>query len=149
MRRWVTIAIIALLVMVLGAACWNRIGQPANPADQPVVQITPGVPFTLKSGQKSSYNNDEVIVSFARISEDSRCPKNVECFWEGQVTAVFRVVVQGEGLGDLSLTLGRGGSATTQFKSYTLTLKAIDPYPVSTDPIKPADYAATLVLSHQ
>ena len=93
-------------------------------------------------------NGDEVSISFANVSEDSRCAKGVECIWEGQVTAVFRVVVSGEAIGDKSLTVRGGLSDSVEFNGYTLSISAVDPYPDIDIPIKPADYSATLTLTN-
>jgi len=146
-QRWFVLALSGALALIFSAACWNRIDQPPKPVEQDVVQIAPGVAFPLKSGQKATLNTDEVVVSFVSVSEDSRCPSDVACVWEGQVTTALRVIVKGEAMGDFSLTLRGGQPASVEVKGYTLTLSAVDPYPNSKEPIKPVDYEATLTLS--
>ena len=44
------------------------------------------------------YINESVVIAgedlrmkFVEVSEDSRCPKDVTCIWEGRVTAVIEI----------------------------------------------------------
>jgi len=147
MRREIKAWLFILLTVTCVTACSNPTGQPPKPSEQEIAAISPGVPFTLKAGQQAALNVDQVVVSFVNIPEDSRCPSDVTCVWAGQVTAVLRVVVGGQALGDKSLTQMAGQPVSVAFNGYSLTLSAVNPYPISTTPIKPMDYEATLILS--
>ena len=140
--------VVTLIILVAAlSACRDRSERPPKPAEQDVIQIVAGEPFTLKAGQKATFNDNELSISFASVSEDSRCATGVECIWEGQVTAVFRVVVAGEAVGDKSLTVRGGLPDSIDFNGYTLSISAVDPYPEHEVPIKAADYTATLTLT--
>jgi hypothetical protein len=144
-KKRLVVALMFLSIAV--AACRDQSERPPKPAEQDVVQIVAGEPFTLKAGQKATFNNDELSISFSSVSEDSRCAIGVECIWEGQVTAVFRVVVAGEAIGDKSLTVRGGQPDSVEFNGYTLSISAVDPYPKYQVPINAADYMAMLTLA--
>jgi len=48
-----------------------------------------GQPFTLSPGQ--SVTIDGVRITFVAVGQDSRCPPDVQCIWEGDAEARFRV----------------------------------------------------------
>lgn len=47
-------------------------------------------------------------IKFLNITEDSRCPSDVVCVWEGQATAVINIFKNDQNLGDFSLTSRAG-----------------------------------------
>ena len=71
--------------------------------------------------------------------EDSRCPLDVTCVWEGNVTAMINL--DNKTL-DASAYFTPG--LTVTFPPYEITMTDIQPHPISTE--KP-DYVATLELS--
>ena len=82
---------------------------------------------------------DNLKITFYDI-EDSRCPSDVTCIWEGKVSAMIRV-------SNSTLDIGGPqpiGFVQKSFPPYLITLKDIQPYPVSTE--KP-DYVATLEIT--
>jgi hypothetical protein len=48
-----------------------------------------GTPFKITSLESVQIKDTEIKLAGFKIIEDSRCPKNVNCFWEGQVVAAF------------------------------------------------------------
>ena len=82
---------------------------------------------------------DDLELYFYDI-EDSRCPSDVTCIWEGQVTAMIRIENQThKNVGHFT-----PGYAFTNITPYKITLTDVNPYPIST---KKPDYVATLVIS--
>jgi hypothetical protein len=92
---------------------------------------------------------DEIVVDglfgvgFEDVTEDSRCPVDVVCVWQGNAAVV------------LGLTLGSGPTVpftvntgvapqSAVHGSYRVTLVGLVPAPVSTSPIDRDDYEATL-----
>jgi hypothetical protein len=78
---------------------------------------------------------DGPAVTPLEVLEDSRCPKGVQCFWEGQLRLKTRVH---RGARDElhELTLGQ----PVQVADGSLELVEAAPEPVTGEPIKPASY---------
>jgi hypothetical protein len=103
-----------------------------------------GQPFTLKINQTMTIEPSGIQVTFANVTEDSRCPSDVQCFWAGQVSVVVNVTAQNAS--SLELTLSGGQSEAISFDNYLIRLVDVQPYPVSTKEISLSDYIATLVV---
>ena len=104
-----------------------------------------GQNFELQAGQSAVCDcKDKVNIQFASIKEDSRCPKNVNCLWAGQV--IVEVLVDGQ---STELTLGsrEKGQTSKTVNGYTIELKTVSPYPVDQNNIKPEEYSVELVVS--
>jgi hypothetical protein len=86
---------------------------------------------------KSVYING-VKITFNKITQDSRCPSDVQCFWAGSVTA--NVTLQSDTDKET-----REFELVTKiaFDSYKVTMTGVVPYPVSGKTIDPASYVAT------
>ena len=52
-----------------------------------------GEEFSLGIGETASLKGEQLRVQFLEISEDSRCPRNVQCIWEGRAVAVIEVFI--------------------------------------------------------
>lgn len=75
--------------------------QPApEPAPQPEA-ATLGKPVTLKVGASAAFA-DGLKVTLKSI-DDSRCPKDVQCVWAGELAAVISAAASGEPAIDLRL----------------------------------------------
>ncbi len=90
-------------------------------------------------------SSDNIQVTFVRVTEDSRCPTDVQCAWAGRAVIDIQVSPTGGGPGAVQLTLGGTSSAT--FGDYTVDLRDLDPSPVSTGEIEQDEYVATLIVS--
>jgi hypothetical protein len=114
----------------------------AGPSEPIVVPL--GSAFELAPGQQALV--DGLSVGFSSVGQDSRCPVDVVCVWEGDATLT------------LSLRAGSGESALrelhtsssmgreTTFAGYSVRLEALRPEPRSTRPLEARDYRATLVV---
>lgn len=90
-------------------------------------------PFTLRYGQTVRLASGPSI-TFENV-EDSRCPRNTVCVWEGEVRVHLRV-------GDERVNIKVPGSATAA--GYTIEVREVRPYPDDPPPPKSA-YEATVV----
>jgi hypothetical protein len=107
-----------------------------------------GEPFTLGIGDEKTVEGAGISVMFIGVTEDSRCPSDVVCIWEGQTSAELRVK-KGADVSDMNLTIrGSGGGMLNakNFEGYTVTLTKVDPYPDSGG-IDEKDYVVTLVVT--
>lgn len=104
--------------------------------------------ITTKEGEIIYFNQGEnkflkeyqMNVTFKNISEDSRCPKDVNCIWAG--VAVAQVEVMGTATRPVTLQLatmdntGRNYHNSADFNGYTISLADVNPYPGSQEGTK-------------
>lgn len=100
-----------------------------------------GQNVSVRAGETGAVPGTGVTIAFHAVTEESRCPSNVNCPWEGN--------------GQVSVTLSSGYGATkdvelntttepreTEFAGLRIALLDLDPYPTG-EPIDPDDYVAT------
>jgi len=131
------------IIMVALAACATP-SQPGGAGTPPTaIQVQPNREFDIASGQEAHVQGTPIVVSFRGVSNDSRCPTDVQCVWAGN--AVVRLSLsQGEGPAievSLNSTLD---PRITKFAGYSIRLAGLKPAPNSGKPIPPGDYVATL-----
>lgn len=75
------------------------------------------------------------------VIEDSRCPSDVQCIQAGRVRMSLNIYTA---MGTSTNTLEVGKSVTTE--TLKITLKEVEPYPVSTRDITDSDYRFTFTI---
>jgi hypothetical protein len=136
------IAIVGIVVGIAAAAAFvvrpapsvPAPAEPASPAEDggteaptpdgsalPLIAL--GQAFTLAVGDVAALEED-LTVTLVRI-DDSRCPPDVQCVWEGELSATL--AVQGGELGTASqeAILGQRTRQTTDLGPYVLSLVTI------------------------
>ena len=123
-----------LLVVILIAGC--------NKSEIPVAPKL-GTEFELKYGKTVVFNTPRLVLKFKYVSEDSRCPSDVICKWEGNA----RVKLQANSSEiTLNTTLF---PKDTLISGYKIRLTEVFPYPQSTELIKQEDYSIRMVISKE
>lgn len=91
---------------------------------------------------------DGLTLSFY-LKNDSRCPRNVTCIRAGDVTLNFTFELPEQVAESFDLTLdATEDSAMLNWQDYTLTLFAVDPYPVQSEgPVTAVQYSARVQVS--
>ena len=113
-----------------------------------IINVELNVPFQLKIGQVGFLKSEQIKIFFLNITEDSRCPSDVDCIWPGQVTVVINICKNFQSLRTLNLTiLGTYGPAIKEFGIYSIKLIKVEPYPISNQTIELSDYNATFLVS--
>ncbi|MBD1911402.1 MULTISPECIES: hypothetical protein [unclassified Leptolyngbya] len=104
-------------------------------------------PFQL--GVQQQIVIDGLTIQFLGVSDDSRCPSNVQCIWAGQVSARFRVSANDAPAEEVVLTKGAGADAqsSTTVGRYHIQLSEVAPYPNTQQPIEAGDYTVTLTIT--
>ncbi len=106
-----------------------------------------GEPFTLAVGEELEVGDGGLSLGFTAITEDSRCPMDAYCLWEGNAAAALWA---GPPIGDvdhfeLNTTVEPGSH---DLDIYRITLLWVAPYPASASvPIPPETYEVTLVVT--
>ncbi len=119
-------------------------------AQQPLnnIPITLDYPTRIAINQIASYDAADLHLRFVNVTEDSRCPSDVQCVWEGQVTISLEATRSSDsGSDNFSLTIGPDNELSTRkVDGHLVRLVGVEPYPVSTEPILPSEYMATLII---
>jgi hypothetical protein len=85
----------------------------------------------FKEGQNQFLKEYEMNVTFKGITEDSRCPKEVNCIWQGVATA--EIVVMGLATRPMTLKIStannpnKGLFKTQSFNGYIISMVSISP----------------------
>jgi hypothetical protein len=121
-------------------------GHPGAPVPASGSDAAYGSPITLTEGGGTSVGNDSLVVVLESI-EDSRCPANVVCIWQGQATITVSATLQGESLGQREITLepGQVAPATADLGGFQITFVSLEPYP-GTEGQSPSQPTATLIV---
>ncbi|MBN2012586.1 hypothetical protein JW960_24875 [candidate division KSB1 bacterium] len=118
-----------------------------NP-DQPVTRaFTFGQPFELPFGKLARHETENVSITFTRVLEDSRCPINVNCVWEGNAKLKF-LLQHSFHLTHFSLNTTLEPKDTT-IADYSVSLTDLLPYPHSDSTYTDADYTAILIVNRK
>jgi hypothetical protein len=110
--------------------------------------------FALEVGQVATISSEQLQISFDAVTEDSRCPIDAECFWEGRVTVEGTIRRESQILHTFTLSLyGSDNRATEEskqiFDAYAITFVAFHPKPVAnpdTSAPSPAPPTATFIV---
>ena len=103
--------------------------------------------FSLSVGQTALITGENLQIRFEEVTEDSRCPKNATCIWEGRVSCAVEI---SDNNSPHRMTLAQPG-LTDQYtietyEDYQLTFK-VEPYPEVGREIPPNEYRLLLIVS--
>jgi len=84
---------------------------------------------------------DGTVLTFVELVEDSRCPADAMCIWQGRALLAF----EHEGERFVVTFLGDDG-ASTMLGGYGLQVLDVQPYPLASQPHDPADTEVTVRL---
>ena len=96
----------------------------------------------LAPGQEAAIEGTQIRLRFVRVLSDSRCPTDVVCIQAGQAVVLVEVLENATVAARLELR-DTGGDAD-RYSDLSITLVDLTPRPISTRPIDPATYRATL-----
>lgn len=103
--------------------------------------------FQLQVEQRTSLVDDDLVIIWERLLDDSRCPAMVSCVWNGEARVAVSWVFQGsDGQAELTTNPGAGASEVG-IGPYRLRLLGVTPYPQWPDEtIRLPEYAARWVI---
>ena len=134
------------LVAFLFAAC-------AAPASNPSYagrNVALATDFDLAIGEKVGIEGTQVFVRFERVVEESRCPMNARCIWEGNAKLAilveeFSAAGQGKvetGGMTLELNTSERFAQRLPFGKFEVALVHLEPTPMAGEKVE--KYVATL-----
>jgi hypothetical protein len=133
---------LAAPLVVLAACASGGISSPTRPAVNEE--------FTLAPGQTAEVAGTPLQLTFQGVRDDSRCPADVTCIWEGDATVLLKVK-NGTDETTQELHTNEGGERSRKAPAdgYTITLVRLDPETNSTRPIEAGAYRATLRVARE
>lgn len=115
---------------------------------QNLLAIRQNVPFQLQINQTAYLESNEIKIQLLNVTGDSRCPSDVTCIWQGQVTVLVDISKGSQSVGNFTLIPSQNKTmASKTFDNYFIQVISVEPYPISTKRILPSDYAVNLKLS--
>jgi len=135
-------------VIILVFAFGLIIVQNAYGPDIPPYTIFPNLdePFEINVGN-SLLIPDGILITIQSV-EDSRCPADVLCVWQGEAKVLINVKKASQDLGNFTLT-STAGKETQSFDGYSIKLVEVQPYPFSNKVTLQSDYVVTLTVSEK
>jgi hypothetical protein len=115
--------------------------------DTDTLQVMLDEEFMLSPGQTAVVAGENLQLQFKDVTEDSRCPADATCIWEGQAVCDVEITLDG----DVSmLTLIQPGLSDEYimqiYNGYMLSFK-LTPYPESEQTISSEMYRLHIVIS--
>jgi hypothetical protein len=154
--RGTTFAALALAALLL-AACGGGNSSAVSPSTQKQSEgsaITPDRPFTLRVGEHAALADGTLRVGFDSVTNDSRCPSNVQCVRAGE--AIVMLTVRAGAIDSTVRLQTPSASAPTAIApstaiigAYAVTFSSLEPVPVAGQERRQADYVAQLVVSRK
>lgn len=135
-----------MMILVL-AACMSA-SQPTTgttPASGNI-QVGTGQNFDLRAGESARVTGTPITVIFRSVSDDSRCPSDVQCVWagDGAIKLGLQSTTQASQESTLHTTLD---PKFVDYSSYRIKVVALAPYPRSGSAITADKYVVTLQVS--
>lgn len=101
-----------------------------------------GLDGDFKLNEEYQLTDNPLAFSIIEIN-DSRCPSDVICVWQGMAELKIEVNSPVNG----TLVLNTYNHLNDTLGNYSFELKDVSPYPISTTTIDPEDYIVTLKIS--
>lgn len=109
---------------------------------QPAVVVEPGASFALAPGQTATIRGTDTRITFSLVREDSRCPVDVTCVWEGD--AKIEIVVTPSDSAS-TRTLSLRSPNETRVGNLRIRFVGLSPVPRQADGNRPRNYLAEFV----
>ena len=111
---------------------------------QTAVIVEPGLSFALAPGQSAEIKRSDTRITFRQVREDSRCPTDVTCVWEGD--AKVEVVISRTGSPDETKILSiKPPNNETRVGNLRIRFVGLTPVPRQADAGAPKNYLAEFV----
>lgn len=116
--------------------------------ERPCQNFELGETFEFSYQEQVTHCTEPISITFLELSQDSRCPENVTCVWQGLAQIKILVSVNGqEKPFDLSTYPPHQGIPSEIFYlGYKIALVDLKPYPNTTRKYRIEDYQAYLLI---
>ena len=135
-----------VLYLSMLAACTAG-DKASSPGGQPSSTAVVAERADLRVGESRAFGGD-LVVTFARVKEESRCPMDAVCVRLGEAVVALRLALSTGENDTRELSIGAPESASrAAFGRFIIQLTALTPYPRSDRIIDFAEYTATLEVA--
>jgi len=131
------------LALALGATVAGLAG--CATVDTAVV-AEPGSEFALPLGKTASLNGSGVRITFKQVTDDSRCPVDVQCVWAGDARIELTISRSGSPDDAKILSITPPNNETTS-GDLRIRFTGLSPAPRQADAGKQRAYVAQLVVT--
>jgi hypothetical protein len=101
--------------------------------------------FAVGVGEGAAVGDTGVVIRLERVENDSRCPTDVQCVWEGDATVHVTALGPRSVQAEYELHLSRGAQEVVH-EGLRLRLVRLDPPRRSDRAPAPSEYRATLLV---
>jgi hypothetical protein len=115
----------------------------------PVLIALAATSLELSIGTPTPDAGSKATFTFVRVVEDSRCPKGVQCVWEGDATVELRVSPEQGEPETVQLHLNATTATNVVVRGLRIVLERLDPYPESGRSTDSSAYRAVIALTHE
>lgn len=115
-----------------------------TPVRSDVPTVPPNTDFAVAVGSVARLQDSDLLVRFDTVTEDSRCPQDVTCVWEGNATALVTIDSAGT---TMQAQVATSKPEPVRAFGWTFDLRALRPARTSQTPPKPTEYVITLRAS--
>jgi hypothetical protein len=129
-----TVVVITLVTSLVG-----QDGQPTGAAKR-------GEPFELKAHAASRLADENLLVRFERVTEDSRCPVKAQCVWAGDAAIELTLEKPPAAAGTRILHTNERFGRQADYEGLVIRVLDLKPQPREGATIAPEDYRVTLVV---
>ncbi len=110
----------------------------------PTKRVALGQSFELRVGETTTIGEELLVVGFAGVSSDSRCPIDVVCVWAGE--AIVELTLRRLPRPEEVVEVRTPGATEASYDGYAVEVRALLPAPRASVPTDPEAYVATLVV---
>ena len=129
-----------IAVCMATSACGDGVGSPSG------APVPLGREFTLAVGESALVGDTGLRLSLKGVAEDSRCPVDVQCVWEGDATVSIDVARAPSPRAEYELHTSGRFESEIRHGAYRISLVRLEPAPRSGEVPSPRDYRATLLV---
>ncbi|MEZ4417699.1 MAG: hypothetical protein R3E10_18225 [Gemmatimonadota bacterium] len=129
------------IVLLVGA--WACSGPLPSPVDASDVRLGAPAELQLRVGQEQRVPESVLRVVLDEVLEDSRCPVDVTCVWQGNLRAGFGIAAGSGPTVPFQLNTAVD-PRIAEWNGVRVTIVSVEPAPHERTPIDPASYAVTI-----
>ncbi len=105
-------------------------------------------PTSVKINEIIKQVDGDLQLTLTGIPEDSRCPVNVNCIWEGQVKLYIDAAVPSKKQSlEFKIKKSSMGTVSNNFEGYNILINKVTPEPTSGEKTEADEYVVELVVS--
>ncbi len=136
MKKINLLFVVSLILLVLSSGCSKN-----NTLNASLDKET-----KLAIGQTAKISSEDLTIKLTDVTNDSRCPQGVTCFWAGEVRCQLSITLGTTTEGYTFVVPGTGDNTGQIYHGYKLVAN-VTPYPKQGVTISPDDYRMILTVS--